>query len=192
MWINRLRLRRRSSGQALVESALLIPFILMLVFNGINFGYVYFVALNMSAATRSGGLYAILGPDTPVGIGFPAAGGPTTTTSVMNVTYQDMHGALPSPDTASVQVCSSSVGVLNAGTTSQKAACTSNGTATFTGGAGLDPEAPTFILHQVDVTYQFSPPIPGLPFGAVLLATPVCAGSPITCTFHRKVLMRAM
>ncbi len=186
-------LRKSASGQALIESAILIPFLLAIIFNGINFGYFYYVTLNMSASTRSGALYAILGPETPIGSAFPNAGSTSTITSVSNVMYQDMAGALPSAAAnASVQVCSSTVGVLNKGLATQKADCTSFGSATFTGGAGTDPEAPTFTLHQVDVTYQFTPLIPGRPFGAILLAANVCGGSPITCTFHRKVLMRAM
>ena len=198
--------RRRSSGQALIESAILIPFLLMLVFNAINFGYFYYVAMNMSAATRSGALYAILGPDTPVDTSsmFTGSFAPAATTtqckgatdcSVAYVVYQDMLGSLPSAAAnASVQVCSQSFGTSGTGAT-LKATCTSAGTATFTGGAPSDPEAGTanFILHQVDVKYTFSPLIPGTPFGAILLATPTCtATSPITCTFHRKVLMRAM
>jgi Flp pilus assembly protein TadG len=190
---NRIGFRRASSGQALIESAILIPFLLMIIFNGINFGYFYYVTLNMSASTRSGALFAILGPETPVGTSFPNAGPTTTVTSVSNVMYQDMAGALPSAATnASVQVCSSTVGVLNPGTTTQKADCTAFGSLTFSGGAGTDPEAPTFTLHQVNIKYQFTPLIPGRPFGAILLATSVCTGSPITCTFQRKVLMRAM
>lgn len=193
--MNKMKFGRRksTSGQALIESAILIPFLLMIIFNGINFGYFYYVTLNMSASTRSGALYAILGPETPVGNSFPSAGSTSTITSVSNVMYQDMAGALPSASSnASVQVCSSTVGVLNKGLATQKADCTSFGSLSFSGGAGTDPEAPTFTLHQVDIKYQFTPLIPGRPFGAILLAAGVCGGSPITCTFHRKVLMRAM
>src|SRR5512146_791184 len=58
--------KRRSSGQALIETALLMPFMLALIFNAVNFGYFFYVALNISSAGRSGVLYAMLGPSTPV------------------------------------------------------------------------------------------------------------------------------
>jgi len=190
--------RKSSSGQALIESAILIPLLLAIVFNAINFGYFYYVALNMSAATRSGALYSILGANTPVNTAttfsgpYAPAGTTSTTGSVSYIMYQDMAGALASAaTTASIQVCSQSVGQPTG--TPQTAPCTNFGPATFTGGAASDPEAPDFVLHQVDVKYTFKPLIPGTPFGAILLATPACTSSgTITCTFHRKVLMRAM
>jgi Flp pilus assembly protein TadG len=207
--------RKRSSGQALVESALLIPFMLMLIFNAVNFGYFYYVALNMSAASRSGALYSILGPNTPVdssstfggGGGYAPAGANTncgtnsaTTCTVRSVTYQDMKGSLPFGDTnANLKICTQSLGVT---TTSgiQYANCKTFSSATDTSGTsagtGLeDPEFLTtgFIMHEVDVTYRFTPLIPGRFFGAVLLATPTCTSSgSITCTLHKKVYMRAM
>ncbi len=50
-----------SSGQALVETALIVPFLLMLALNTINFAYFFVVAINLAAAPRSGTLYSTLG-----------------------------------------------------------------------------------------------------------------------------------
>lgn len=47
-------LTRCSSGQALLETALVLPVLLALIFNVINFGYFFLVPLNLSAAPRSG------------------------------------------------------------------------------------------------------------------------------------------
>jgi len=57
-----------------------------------------------------------------------------------------------------------------------------------------DPESPYFVLQRVDVSYQFSPLIPGTPFGLALLPASVCSSSngTITCTFHQQVSVRAM
>jgi len=57
-----------------------------------------------------------------------------------------------------------------------------------------DPEAPNFMLHRVDVTYTFSPLIPGTPFGLALLPMTACSvsGGNVLCTFHRQVSMRVM
>jgi hypothetical protein len=46
-----------------------------------------------------------------------------------------------------------------------------------------DPEAPTFLLNRVDVTYTVQPPIPLSFFSYPLLPS---------MKFHRQVSMRAM
>ena len=66
--------------------------------------------------------------------------------------------------------------------------------------AEVDPElnsgstAPAFLLNRVDVAYQFSPPIPLMPFNIIVLASPACSsdGGNVTCTFYRHAMMRAM
>ena len=197
-----LRIHRSRSGQALIESAIMIPFVLMIIFNAINYGYFFYVAQNMAAAVRSGGLYSIMGSSTPFMSAYPGAGSSATDiTGVANLVYQDMLGALPSASTnASVRVCSPKVGTTTtAGIT--YSSCTSFGPSATFSAIDADPEAPgtsataaNFLLNRIDVAYQFSPLIPGAPFGAVLLGTPDCAlsGGNITCTFKAHVSMRAM
>lgn len=209
--------KKRSSGQALIETALLMPFMLALIFNAVNFGWFFYVALNISAGSRSGNLYAMLGDKTPVdptGIhsgeyappgaggsttGCIANGGSTPDCTVQAVMYQDMKGSLPFAATnASVKVCSSSVGLTVAGgqTLAQcKVFTSATDTGTVAGTAPVDPEQTAstgFKLHEVDVTYTFTPLIPGRVFGAVLLAIPVCNSAGTSCTLHKAVYMRAM
>jgi len=172
--------------------------------------------LNISSGTRSGDLYAMLGSQTPVdpsGIHTgeyapPGAGGDTTgcvTTggstpdcTVQAVMYQDMKGSLPSAaSSASVKVCSSSVGLTVTGgqTLAQcKIFTSATDAGTVTGTAPVDPEQATtgFKLHEVDITYTFTPLIPGRVFGAILLALPVCNSAGTSCTLHKSVYMRAM
>ncbi len=93
---------RDSRGQSLVETALVVPLLLLIVLNAINFGYYYLVALNLSAAPRSGVLYSIVGFATPGTLTVPSAGPSGTNTSVSYLTYQDMTGALSNPQGASV------------------------------------------------------------------------------------------
>ncbi len=52
---------RENSGQALVETVLLLPLLMAIVLNAINFGYFFLMALNITSAARSGGLYSIMG-----------------------------------------------------------------------------------------------------------------------------------
>lgn len=186
-----------SSGQALVETALLVPFLLMIAFNVVNFGYFFVIALNLAAAPRSGALYSIVGQSSPASArssfqGLPPAGPPGTITSVSYLSLNDLNGAVYNGGSAGVQVCSASVGVSNAGTASQTSQCGQwNSSPSYT--VDADPEAPSFVLNRVDVTYTFSPLIPGTPFNLILLASPVCSsGSGVTCTFHRMAEMRAM
>jgi len=194
------RLARSSSGQALVETALVLPFLLLVLLNAVNFGYFYLVALNLTAASRSGALYGMIGSATPAGTALPAATG-TATNTVSYLAYQDLTGSLFNPGAATIQVCSAQLGVNGTGSsqTANCSTCTSSTTACSAAGAGSptpdsDPEAPTFVLNRVDVVYAFSPIIPGTPFGLALLPLSVCSssGGTVTCTFRRQLSMRAM
>jgi Flp pilus assembly protein TadG len=191
----------------MVETALLLPLLLMVIFNAVNFGYFFLVALNVAAAPRSGVEYSILGSASPAAELLPATGPPTTNLTISYLVYQDMTGALHTPNNATVKVCTkaninSSTGLGVNGTGSATRAncvtCTSGtsacGSVTADTTIGADPEAPSFILHRVDVTYTFSPIIPGTPFGLTLLPTSICSssGGKITCTFHRQVSMRVL
>jgi hypothetical protein len=173
-----------------------MPLILLIVLNVINFGYFFFVAVNLAATPRSGVEYSILGFATPSALSLPDAGPPGTINTVSYLSQQDLTGAVNAPTGASIQVCSSTVGVSVSGTS----LCQSwDGTTWGSAGPGSpapdpDPEAPNFILNRVDVDYTFSPVIPGTPFGLALLPISVCSasGGTVTCRFHRQVSMRAM
>jgi hypothetical protein len=193
---------RESSGQALIETVLLVTFVILpIVLNAINFGYYFLMALNITSSSRSSGLYSIMGSATPPAQSLPNAGPYNTNTSVSYIAYQDLTGAVYSPSTSNtgVQVCSPSVGVLNAGTVNQKSQCTSFGIGSFSA-ADPDPElnngntAPAFLLNRVDVAYQFSPPIPLMPLNILTLLGPNCSssGGVVTCVFYRHTEMRAM
>jgi hypothetical protein len=206
MRVRRLRSRhlkgRPASGQALMEFVLMVPILLMIVLNAINFAYFFLMALNITSAARSSGLYSITGGATPAAIALPPAGLTTDTTSVSYIAYQDLTGAVYSPTTSNtgVQVCSPSVGVNNAGTTTATSKCSSLGLTATYASPDSDPElnagktAPAFLLNRVDVAYQFTPPIPLMPLNILTLAGPNCAssGGVVTCTFYRHVEMRAM
>ncbi len=192
---------RSDSGQSLLETILVIPLLLLIVANAINFGYFFLMALNISAASRSGSLYSIMGSATPAATSLPPAGPATGITSVSHLAYQDLTGAVASPSTnGAVQVCSPSVGVVNPGNTNETSACSSfPSTATFPT-PDPDPElnagntAPAFILNRVDIRYSFTPPLPAMPFNLVVLLSSACTstGGNTTCTFYRHAEMRGM
>jgi len=202
--------RASDSGQSMVETMLLTPFLLWLAFNVVNFGYFFIMAINLSGATRSGALYSIEGGATPASanpsfLGLPPAGSSTNTTSVSYLTYQDLTGAIYSPTSnGSVQVCSTTAcaagsGCITGSGTSEASQCLTYGsTPSYTfPAATYDPEnngsTPIFFLNRVDVAYQFSPLISGTAFNVFLLATPLCTSTGgVTCTMHRQALMREM
>ncbi|HEV2383061.1 MAG TPA: TadE/TadG family type IV pilus assembly protein [Terriglobia bacterium] len=183
-------LGRDSSGQSLVETALIVPFLFVIILNAINFAYFFFAALNLSGAQRTGIEYSILGSETPSATALPSAGPITTNTSVSYLPVQDladMAGVTSSGGALEIQVCTGANGTSGSGS-SQTATCTQyNSSPSFT--PDSDPEAPTFVLNRVDVTYTFRPLIPGAPFNLASLAFCSSASS---CTFHRQVEMRAM
>lgn len=192
---------KASSGQSLIETALVVPLLLLVILNAINLGYIGLVTLNLSAATRSGIEYAIQGSATPGGPALPTATG-TSTNTVAYLIYQDMTGALYSPTTVQVQVCSGNLGVAGSGAsqtakcqTCTNSGCTGVSTTTGSPTPHSDPEAVTgFVLNRVDVTYTFNTIVPATPFNLVIASFPTCSSSngTVTCTFRRHAEMRAM
>jgi TadE-like protein len=194
-----------NSGQSLIETALILPLLLVIILNAVNFAYFFLVTLNITSASRSAGIYSIMGGATPAAISLPQGGPSTGTKTVSYLALQDLTGAVYSPSTkAGIQVCSTAVtsppSVLNAGTVNQRTPCASYGLSASYPVSQPDPEknaantAPAFLLNRVDVAYQFSPPIPLSPFNIIVLVSPICTstGGNVTCTFYRHILMREM
>jgi hypothetical protein len=194
---------RGNSGQALVETLLLMPLLLAIILNAINFGYLCLMALDITSSTRSSGLYSIMGSATPATPVLPLAGSfscATLAKTVSDLACQDLTGAVYSPSTTNtgINICSPSVGVLNQGLATQQSACITAGSVGSFGAAEPDPElnssstVPAFYLNRVDIAYQFTPPIPSMPFNLMVLAVPGCTSAPISCTFYRHIEMRVM
>jgi len=189
------KLVRNSSGQALVETALVMPLLLIVVLNAINFAFFFLMALNITAASRTSGIYAIMGNATPAAKPLPAADPPTTASTVSYLAYQDLTGSVSTPSTSNtgINVCSSTVGTSGTGSAT---VTTCTGTTGIGGGfptsAEADPEAPSFLLARVDVAYQFTPPIPAGLFTIFLGLAPNCNATGTSCTFYRHIVMRQM
>jgi len=203
------KLARNSSGQALIETVLVLPLLLTIVLNAVNFAYFFLMALNITSAARTSTIYSVMGGSTPAGIAFPKPGPPNCTTpgkTVSDLACQDLTGAVYSPSTTNTgfNVCSSTVGISNPGKTNMGTNCVKYG---IGGGFPLtaepDPElnagstAPAFLLNRVDVAYKFNPPVPLTPFNLFVFVAPNCTRSggtfgTVTCTFYRHAVMREM
>jgi len=169
---------RDSRGQSLVETALMIPLLLVLILNAVNFGYFLLVTLNLTSAARNGIEYAIQGSSTVANTSLPQASGSAATT-VGSLISQEL-GSLNSGSLA-VRVCS-----LNL-PSSGGSNCTTSGPA-----PDPDPESANgFALNRIDVSYTFNTLIPTAPFNLVVGSFPTCRinGS---CNFTRHAEMRAM
>jgi len=183
------------SGEGLIETALIVPFLLTMILNAVNFGYFFLVALNLTAAPRSAVEYSIQGFATPATTTLasgPSSGNPSAdNSSVAYLIYQDMIGALSSSTSATVTVCSNSLGGGKCVTCSgYNTGCNAPVDCTFGAANCTDPEA-AFVLNRVDVTYTFRPLIPGTAFNLTLLPSSICSVSG-SCTFHRYASMREM
>src|SRR5215469_15402363 len=97
---------RSARGQSLVETAIILPVLLLVVLNVVNLGYFFVVIINLTGSSRTSTLYSILGSATPSAAELPPPGNATNQLSVTYLAFQDMTGALWNPNGASVQICS--------------------------------------------------------------------------------------
>ena len=172
------RLARETSGQSLLEIAVMMPFLVLLLAYAIDFGYFFIAAANITSAARNAAEYSILGYQSAGASTLPAAGPATTTNSVAATALADLTSLINSSTKTTVQVCSASNGMNG-----NLPLCTSYGPTATSYTPAADPEAPTFILQRVDITYTVQPPIPMTFFKVSILPN---------LSFHRQVSMRAM
>ena len=169
---------RHEGGQSLLETAIFLPILILLVAYAVDFGYFFIVAANLTSSARNAAEYSIQGLESPAQTALPAAGPITTNTSVAALAVGDLSSLVNSATATTVQVCSKSVGIA-----SNLTKCVSYGPPGTVYSPAADPEAPTFVLNRVDVTYTVQPPIPLSFFSYPLLPTK---------QFHRQVSMRAL
>lgn len=210
-----LKWSQNSRGQSLVETAIMLPLLILLVLNAINFGYFFLVIVNLTGASRSAALYSIEGGATPFAGSLADAGGSKPSSDQNTVTYlvyEDLTGGLTNPTSVTVQVCSqANLDSSEAGTNSDQSdgylrtnceTCTSSGCTPADSAKGstsydgspvpdADPEAPSYVLNRVDVQYTVTPLFPGTIFNIPLRAAGMCTSGG-TCNFYRHAEMRAM
>jgi len=155
-------MKASTAGQALVEFALIAPLVFLLAVNVLNFAGFLFAWITVSGAARDGAEYMIMSS--------ASAGGATPATSGQITT-------LVTNDVTSLLNRSSIV----------VATCTNNTTSANGCTSLSDPEAPSYTLAAVDVTYTYKPFIPLFSFPALGIS----ATLPST-TIHRKSVMRML
>jgi len=188
-------MNERESGQSMIETVLVLWFLLLpVLLNAVNMAYFFLAVLNLQSGSHKSNLYAIMGTATPAAQLLPPA---TGANSVSSMAYQDLLSSAVASANAAVRVC-------RAGT------CATAGTTpagySFPTLTSVDPEknkagtAPAFDLCRIDIAYKWEPLIPGAIFNAGLLnGFPACGGGSRSCrnsdgsmVLHRYAEMRVM
>jgi len=131
-------------GQTLIEFALILPLLLLLIMNVVNFGAYLYAGVTVANAARTGTQYIIPGG---AWVGGPVPQLPPYS-EVINLVTRDAN-ALPNKASLVVKVCTK-----NEGTT----VCTPTGAPTPP--VPDDPEGGLYVTAAVDVTYTYEPLIP--------------------------------
>jgi Flp pilus assembly protein TadG len=154
------------SGQSLVEFALMVPVLVLLIVNAVNFGAFIFAWVTVADAARAGTELLSAGG---------AANGAVssaTTSQITSLVTSDMSSLL-SRSSLVVRICSNNNGTVS---------CTGAGSST----PPLDPEPSTYVSATVDVSYTYSPPIPLFDFNQLGIHATI----PPTVIHDRGVMRR--
>ncbi|MGA9564669.1 MAG: TadE/TadG family type IV pilus assembly protein [Candidatus Korobacteraceae bacterium] len=171
-----------SDGQSLIETAILLPMLVIMLCFAVDTGYYMLVASNLVSASRVAVEYGAQGYSSPGQLQLPGAGPIATTSTVSALAVGDLSGLVGASTTATVAVCSKTIGtVLVTGKLTTK--CTTYGSGTQQYTPDPDPESPMFLLQRVDVVYTVQPPIP-LSFFSLSVLPPL--------TVHRMVEFRVV
>jgi hypothetical protein len=156
-------LKKTDGGSSMIETALVLPILILMLCFGIDIGYFFIVAANLVSSSRNAVLYSGQGFLAPGQQQLPPAGTSgslTDTAGVAGLAGGDLSGLVSMTTRTSIQVCSKKMGITQ----------TSNGyitnCSTFPSGTlnfapDQDPASNYGMLTQrVDVVYTVSPPIP--------------------------------
>ena len=149
-----------SSGQALVEFAFMLPLLLLIIANVVNFGGLFYAAITVANAARHGSQYwALAGAS----VGAPS---PPSAAAIHALMVQDTIPLL-NPSSLAVRACVENK--LNPSTP----ACTTFGSGTFTQpAADSRSEGSLYLMSWVDVQYSYQPYIPLFEIAGIPLTTP--------------------
>lgn len=164
------RVLSNAEGQALVEFALMVPMLCLLIVNAVNFGAFFFGWITVANAARAGAQYAIMA-------GASVNSPPQTKASAVSTLITNDFVSLLNGSSPTVNVC------IYSGSTIQPSPY-QLGTCS---GSSSDPESARYVGAVVDVTYNYTPPIPLFDFPKL----GVHATLPPT-TIHRRTYMRLL
>lgn len=202
--------RRKEIGQALVEFALMLPLMLILIVNIVNFAGFFYAFIVVGNASRSAGDYTIMGSIAYSGtdasgasapaLKAPSDNGNSGAQLVANMLGSDML-SLKNRSSITVRVCrlnpssadisNATCNVCNNSAGTGTMSC-SSGSGAFTANPVPDTstgEGSNYTLTWVDVSYTYNPFIPvgltfpGMGFGVTL---------PSNLVLHRQAIYRVL
>jgi Flp pilus assembly protein TadG len=163
-------------GQSILELSLILPLLLLLIVNTVNFGAFFYAWITVSNAARTGVQYMVLGGASIGG------GGSVNSTTIVNLIKQN--DVLSLIDNANVQVTTCTDN-QSGGTDVYKTTVVAASAGGCTTGGFVDPRPASYVIATVDVTYTYQPIIPVWNFPRL----GIHATLPPT-TIHRKAVMR--
>ncbi len=159
-----------TKGQALIESAIILPVLFLLIVNAINFGGFFYAWITVANAARSGAQYEMMG-------GILVSGGTAPTDTLVTTLVTNDVSSLLNTSSLQVRVCHYGSGAP---------VCTGTCSVTACSALPADPESSTlYVSSSVDVTYTYNPIIPGfnLPTLGIYMTLP-------PTTIHQQAVMR--
>lgn len=144
---------RGENGQALIECALVLPILILVILNVVNFGAFIYAWVSVANAARAGAQYWCMGGAMVTGPSTPTA--PQVTAFVRRELASSLPMALPNWNTAQVRLCTN-----NPNRTPQ-IVCVGSGTVTPPPlDRDTDTDTTPYTLGTVDVTYSYRPVVP--------------------------------
>jgi len=168
---SRIPARMKSrNGAAMIEAALLMPMLLLLILNLVNFGMYIFAWITVNNTARAAAEYSAYNG---IAANFPTQPGFAQIQTLVN---NDV-SSLPNSGTATLYMCSNTAGAVTC-----SGSCPGNDCVT-----PADPEA-VYTIDSVDVEYTYAPlfsafSIPSLGISLTL---------PLSPEIHRQAAMRSM
>jgi Flp pilus assembly protein TadG len=184
-------LRTDNRGTSLLETALVLPILIVMCLYAVDFGYFFLVAGNLVTSSRNAVLYSTQGFSSPAQQQLPSAGTASSlsdTAGVAGIAGGDLSGLANMATNTQVEVCSKSIGVtavkVGSTTTGYTANCSTYPTGSLSFTPDTDPESKYgLLLQRVDVVYTIAMPVSLNLFGFSLTPPSI---------FHWQVEMRAI
>ncbi len=150
-------------GSSLIETALVVPILVLILCFAVDIGYFFIVAANLVSSSRNAVLYSGQGFVAPGQLPLPSAGTSGSLSDVAGVAGLaggDLAGLANMATKTTVQVCSKKIGITQT-SSGYITNCSTFPSGSLSFAPDQDPMSNYGMLTQrVDVVYTVSPPIP--------------------------------
>lgn len=150
-------------GSSMIETALVMPVLVLMLCFAIDIGYFFIVAANLVSSSRNAVLYSGQGFVSPAQQQLPSpgtSGSLADTAGVAGLAGGDLSGLANLTTKTKVQVCSKQIGTTQT-SNGYVAKCSTFPSGSLSYSPDQDPESNNgMVTQRVDVVYTVSPPIP--------------------------------